>query len=384
MKKLCLILSIIMAFAVFTVGCSSADNSDTNGGHKLYVRDKYLNESMQATFKSTADNSTKTVDMKLLSKGEDYNTFVVDGDEAYNRVVLTYGNDSTIELAYNSFVSGYHITANGVVPFVYDEPEEEIKYTTVALPFDEDGEKYLYIWTPADYNADDKDTKYSVIYMTDGQNLYNRTSTTYGSWNVAESAMSMMSLSDNRCIIVGIDNAYGNRDKELTPAIGKVAEGEEAFDNGRGKEFSDFVYNTAVPYVEENYNVYTDAEHNSVCGSSSGGIESFYIGMEHPDKFGTIGALSPAFLLFDKSVWSEYLSGLKFESLENKPFVYIYNGDNDDLESTLLTSAKDMKDWLIDAGYPEDKIAVEIYDKGLHNERYWRAVFPEFLKYAFK
>lgn len=273
MKKLCALVLFVALCLMLCNGCT-VENSKAENGHAVYVRDKYHSKNMKAIFKNTADDSTKTVLMEQIDDNDDYATFKAFGDDsAYNRVsFVSDDKETTIELAYNKFVSGYHINANGVVPFTYDEQEDEIKYKTVALPFDDDDEKYLYIWTPKDYVADDKDTKYSVIYMTDGQNLYNRTSTSYGSWNVAESVMSMMRLSDNRCIIVGIDNAYGNRDKELTPAIGKIADGEEYFDNGRGEHFADFVYDVAVPYVEENYNVYTDAKHNSICGSSSGAL----------------------------------------------------------------------------------------------------------------
>ena len=58
-----------------------------------------------------------------------------------------------------------------------------------------------------------------------------------------------------------------------------------------------------MKYINKNYNTYTDKEHTAICGSSSGGLEAFYIGMEHSDKFSSIGALSPAFLLFNENTW---------------------------------------------------------------------------------
>lgn len=42
-----------------------------------------------------------------------------------------------------------------------------------------------------------------------------------------------------------------------------------------------------------------------------------------------------------------------------------------------------MTNYLQEIGYPKEKIVTKIYEEGIHNEIYWRAVFPDFLKYAF-
>jgi len=56
--------------------------------------------------------------------------------------------------------------------------------------------------------------------------------------------------------------------------------------------------------------------------------------MEHGDKFRSIGALSPAFLLFNENTWNKYLKNLDFKG--NYPLFYMYNGDGDELESKFL------------------------------------------------
>lgn len=397
MKKIYVFVTILMIFSLLA-GCSQTNESTSSGtasyekakstGHQIYVREPYGETSLQATFKNTDTNKTVTYEMELIAKGDDYNTYTTYGDtESYNRVYFSSdGKDKTVEFAFNDFSSGYHITGGNAkgstaLPFLYDTEEKTYSYKTVSLKYD-DTEKNIFIWVPDNYSKANKSTKYSVIYMADGQNLFDEYATQYGNWGVAESAVNMMAQSDNKCIIVGIDDGDGNRDSELTPNLGDVQGDNEEFKNGTGKVYSDFVYKTVVPYIEKNYNVYTDSAHNSICGSSSGGIEAFYIGMEHPDKFGTIGALSPAFCIFDENVWDNYLSKLKFN--DNEPFVYIYNGKGDELETSLAPQAKDMENYLKKINYPENKIKVEIYDDGCHNETFWRGIFPEFLKYAFE
>lgn len=380
MKRIIYIL-LIFVFVLSLAACSAADTPESVGKHTLYIRDTDNHESIEITFLSSDTGVSETVKAKKLESEDDAALFSCEGDtNTYDRVIISYSEKGiTPELAFNDYVSGWQLGPHEVMPYTHGGENNEPKYTWEKFSY-ENRTKYVYIWTPEDYDADSEE-KYSVIYMTDGQNLFDPKATATGSWGVAESVRSMMKDSDNKCIVVGIENGATYRDEELTPNLGKST--QDSYDNGKGAYFSDFVYDTVVPYIEENYNVYTDPAHNAVCGSSSGGIECFYIGMEHPDKFGTIGALSPAFGLFDNATWDKYLAEKDFSA--GYPYVYIYCGNSnaDTLEQFLLKGAQDMPKNLKKINYPDNKITVKIYDKGLHKEIYWRAVFPEFLKYMF-
>ncbi len=345
-------------------------------GLKILFKDDYKSDEVTATLISSAGEQ-KDASVELVSKDDDSNLYACYGDaEKYDKVMFTCDDSDTIELAFNDLVSGWHRTMNGVVPFT--EGKDEVDVIDYALEtFDYgSGEKEVYICTPDDYDKDSAE-QYPVIYMTDGQNLFEKKATSYGSWGVYES---VRSISDKTgAVIVGVANPSTTRDRELTPDIGDVTQNPETYEDGKGKEFSDFVYDTVVPFVEKNYNVRTDPDGVAVCGSSSGGIECFYIGMEHPDKFGFIGALSPAFALYDDATWAEYLGEKNLKDSKQK--VYIYCGEGDDLETFLMTGAKAMPKTLIEAGFPSDGIKTSFYEKGAHNEAYWRAIFPDFLKF---
>lgn len=382
-KALCFVIASVMTFVTLCACSEKAENAEKPEmtGHKLTVYNDFTEEKVTATFLNSATGESEEITAESIddekAEGGKYE-FYCDSDK-YDKVYFTYNDDTTDEVAFNDYVTGWLISSLGVFPLSDEEyPDEDsfsVDYEIQTFDYGETT-KNIYIWTPDNYEKN-SDEKYAVVYMTDGQNLFDRWSTSHGCWNVAQSAVSAMHLSDAKLIIVGIDDSSGNRDSELTPNLGEST--DEGFNDGTGAYFSDFVYKTVVPYIEENYNVYTDAAHNAVCGSSSGGIESFYIGMEHPDKFGTIGALSPAFMLFTDEAWREYLASKSFE--DGYPFVYIYNGDKDDLESMLLVSAESMTENLKAINYPEDKIYTYIYKDGMHNEEYWRQVFPDFLKY---
>ena len=374
MKKRIICLLIIAVIAVMPL-CACSES-----GHTLYVKDEYKNDSMKATFLNSDTGEKKEVNMKKLEPGDDYTEFSCAADTSkYDRVILGSGEDNTIELAFNDYVSGWELSSRRFYPYTYGKESSEPKYKRQTFDYQK-RTKDVLIWTPEDYDAESEE-KYSVIYMTDGQNLFDTSATSTGSWGVAESALAMMSQTDYKFIIVGIANADGWRDDELTPDIGEVL--SEEYEDGHGEYFCDFLVKTVKPYIEENYNVYTDREHNSVCGSSSGGIESFYIAMEHPDLFGSVGALSPAFLLYSDRTWIDYLGKRDFSA--GHPFVYIYSGSSktDSLESMIALQAEVMPDNLATIGYPEDKIVYKEYTDGVHNEMYWRAVFPDYLKYAF-
>ena len=379
MKRiLCLILCVI--FAVLILAACGTKKTTQNAQY-FYVTDVPTREKLTATFKNTETGDTLEVEME---KDEDVQVkgcslFRYPADPAlYDRVTISTGRTTTEELAFNNYCRAWSLSTGRCYP-CSDTADYEPKYERVTFDY-QDRTKDVLIWTPEDYGRN-TDIKYSVIYMTDGQNLFDRKATATGSWGVAESVVDMPDGGGEHCIVVGIENLSDHRDDELTPDIGEVR--DENYKDGHGEYFSDFVVNTVMPYINENYNVYTDREHTHVSGSSSGGIESFYIAMEHPDKFASVGAFSPAFILYDDPTWVKYLGEKDFSA--GYPTVYLYcgKGKSDQLEQTLYQGTITMPDNLKKIGYPSDKVITKLYDDGLHNEMYWRAVFPDYLKYAF-
>ena len=390
MKRLiCLLLSALLI--VFTLAaCSDSGKGsenettaaeqnygDESTGKALYIRADKDSE-LTATFSSVADDKTETLDLKQEAEEDSTALYVCYGNtDAYDRVTITSNGTQGELLAFNEYVSGWDITAGRYTPFTYGQDSETPKTERVEFPYQERN-KGVLIWTPKDYDPK-SDEKYSVIYMTDGHNLFDPNMTSFGCWAVAESVESMMANSKNKAIVVGIENMDGWRDDELTPNLGTPTSAN--YEDGHGAYYCDFVVNTVMPYIEKNYNVYTDRDHTAICGSSSGGIESFYIAMEHPEKFGTVGALSPAFILFDNDTWDKYLSKKDFSA--GYPRVYIYCGEGADLEQQLLPGAQDMPKNLSKIGYPAQNIYYYTAEKALHNELYWRIIFPDFLKFMF-
>lgn len=317
----------------------------------------------------------------------------------YDRVIFNNNsNKQTVDIPLSKASSAFFIdtaasttkTKYAVGTYGYGETDEG-KITTTTLAYDSSTAaktKKITIWTPPGYIANDKSKKYAVLYAIDGQNMFgsiaNDPNCAAVEWEADENVISLMSNGADGVIVVGIDDATSNRDSELTPDLGPVIPEESAsFRVRTGEYYSNFVVNKVMPYVEANFNVSTDRKLTGIIGSSSGGLESFYIGMEHMDKFGYIGALSPAFLLFNESVWSSYLNKLDFSNKEILPRVYFYSGAYDDgLEHRIAPFTKKMPEWLESRGYPGEKMMLDIDEAARHNESYWRLYFQPALAFG--
>lgn len=321
---------------------------------------------------------TKTDDIKKIEmtfvKNTLYFCFI---NDIYDDVCFTDEcNVCTVHMSFNNCVSSFEPNGyefNGVVCL---QPYEESYITstkTVAAKFKlkSGSEKEIYIWTPKDYYKNSATQKYGVVYMFDGQNLFDKNSTSYGSWNVPQ----IMNIRGDY-IVVGINNGDIYRNSQLTPNIGRTRPCyEKQFSNSMGIQFAEFIVNTIIPYINKNYNVFADKYHTSVCGSSSGGLESFYMGMTYSDIFGVVGALSPAFALYDDNVWNVFLQSV---DIKNAPTIYLYTGENDLVEKELYPQIESMLTLLKKNGYDTNKLVYDYKKYNNHNEACWSGAFVKF------
>lgn len=219
-----------------------------------------------------------------------------------------------------------------------------------------------------------------VIYMLDGQNLFYEDESPWGCWHILETVEEAREEGLGGVIIVAIDNGGINRDNELTPAsIGEVVCPNEMdnYTESRGEEFDRFVVKFVMPYVEARFPVRKDRASTAICGSSSGGLQSFFTGLEHRDRFGMIGAFSPAFLLYSIQSWQNWLARKMDGEL---PYLYIYSGNGDQLEQKIYFSTELVSNVLMNLEYPDDLITEDVVFDNCHNEEAWEETFADFLE----
>jgi predicted alpha/beta superfamily hydrolase len=224
-------------------------------------------------------------------------------------------------------------------------------------------QRRVWIYLPADYESSGK--KYPVIYMHDGQNLFDEYTSGYGEWGVDELMDKLPSK--EQCIIVGIDHGGENRIMEYDPFDTK-------YGKGRGDDYVDFLVKTLKPYIDEHYHTKKDAKHTTIAGSSMGGLISMYAILKYPDVFGNAGVFSPAFWISP-----EIYKYAQQKSLKKYSRMYFVCGD---AESETMTSDMQKMAELIRSKGISEQNTPEVMVKGAkHNEKQWNGDFPAFYEW---
>ncbi|WP_395401978.1 alpha/beta hydrolase-fold protein [Pseudoduganella sp. UC29_106] len=150
-------------------------------------------------------------------------------------------------------------------------------------------ERKLRIYLPPGYEENGK-KRYPVLYMHDGQNLFDAKTAAYGvEWNIDEVADRMIAEgSMQEVIIVGIDNT-ADRIAEYTPCC------DPKYGGGKLNDYAKFIVKTVKPWVDGHYRTLRDRRHTAVMGSSLGGIASVYIGQHYPQVFSMASGVSSSF-----------------------------------------------------------------------------------------
>lgn len=223
-------------------------------------------------------------------------------------------------------------------------------------------QRRIWIYLPADYESSHK--KYAVIYMHDGQNLFDAYTSGYGEWGVDE-IMDKLPAKD-QCIIVGIDHGGDNRMTEYNPYDSKFGKAE-------GQQYVDFLVKTLKPYIDQHYRTKTDAKYTTIAGSSMGGLISFYAVLKYPEVFGNGGIFSPSFWI------APDIFNYTQQHLSLKSRFYFVCGDSegDDMVEPMQKMVKLVRS----KGISEQNAPETIVKGAKHNEKQWNGDFPGFYQW---
>jgi predicted alpha/beta superfamily hydrolase len=241
----------------------------------------------------------------------------------------------------------------------------------------------VIVYLPPNYEAAaSAAARYPVLYMHDGQNLFDR-ATGFGGqeWRIDETAEALIRAGKIQpIIIVGVYNTAA-RMTEYTPVGASPTPGRS------GEDYTRFLVEELKPFIDKTYRTRPGRGDTAVAGSSLGGLISLSMAITHPETFGKAGVVSASLFWNDGQLLKEVekrgraLTGVKFwVDIGTK------EGRTEPGEAVNATvrNARRLIDLFRAAGLVEgtDYFYLEVPD-GEHNEKWWAQRMDQMLLYLF-
>ena len=234
-------------------------------------------------------------------------------------------------------------------------------------------QRRILIYLPADY-AKKSRQRYPVLYLHDGQNVFDAATSYSGEWGIDETLDRLRAAGQDATgsIVVAIDNDPQHRADEYIPW-----RNAEIKAGGQGGQYVDFLAKMLKPYVDAHYRTRPDAAHTGIAGSSLGGLISVYGALKYPLIFGRVGVFSPAFWVCNDSLRAY----AKIHPVAATARFYFVCGPKE--SETMLPLMTQWRDELRLQGVPAASIVFHAPADGEHKEWFWQREFPAAYQYLF-
>ncbi|HEX8328195.1 MAG TPA: alpha/beta hydrolase-fold protein [Hymenobacter sp.] len=231
----------------------------------------------------------------------------------------------------------------------------------------------VLVYLPADY-SNNPTRRYPVLYMHDGQNVFDEATSFSGEWGVDETLDRLRAAGQDPTgsIVVAVDNDNQHRADEYIPW-----RNEEIKAGGQGGAYVNFLALALKPYVDARYRTLADAAHTGVAGSSLGGLISVYAALKYPRVFGRVGAFSPAFWVCHDSLQA---FAKTHPAAPTTRFYFVCGPQESETMLPLMTAWRDQ---LLAQRVPAANVAFRAPADGQHREWFWQREFPAAYQFLF-
>jgi len=237
------------------------------------------------------------------------------------------------------------------------------------------------VFLPEGYNSE-SDVKYQVLYMHDGQNVFNpKTSYTGIDWGVDEAVDSLIKAGViKNTIVVAPWNTVKRFSEYMPKAPAKASEGAKmrkglkkntGYDSLYSDEYLRFLVEELKPFIDKTYNTSTKVEHTSIMGSSMGGLISLYAICKYPMVFGAAGCVSTHWPV--PNLGDEYIKTLpeSLPSPENHKIYFDFGTET--LDAQYEPYQNEVDKIMITKGYIKDvNWMTEKFEGASHSEKSWK------------
>ena len=223
----------------------------------------------------------------------------------------------------------------------------------------------IWVYLPPDYQYADR--RYPVLYMHDGQNLFDPATAHSGEWGVGKSLDALFhEKKTGGAIVVGIDNGGTARWEEYSPWCNLDGTGSCS-----GGEYARFLVDDLKPLIDKRFRTLPGREHTGIAGSSLGGTISFYTVLKYPEIFSRAGLFSPAFWFArGKAVSLAKAARIKYDTR-----IYMDVGTKEGWhEDEYLADARAISALFLKKKWITQQLVID--EGGIHSESAWARRFP--------
>ena len=220
----------------------------------------------------------------------------------------------------------------------------------------------LWVYLPPDYGKAEK--RYPVLYMHDGQNLFEDSTSFVGEWHVDETLDSLFKGGDPGCIVVGIENDGRYRMNEYMPNV------HPKYGGGGGNAYVKSIIESVKPFVDSVYRTKPEHQFTGIGGSSLGGLISFYAATMYDSIFQNALIMSPSFWI--DTTYADW-------TMKGQPFCAFVAGKNED-DGDVKVKVDRLRPIMFALGY---KASFSFPEDGEHSEWFWSREFGEAYKQLF-
>ncbi len=232
-------------------------------------------------------------------------------------------------------------------------------------------DRYRRVWMylPSDYHNSDK--RYPVLYMHDGQNVFDAATSYSGEWQADEILLQLEKNKGFQVIVVAIDNGQKHRMSEYNPW------NHVQYGGGEGGKYIDFIAQTLKPAIDKKFRTKPEREHTGVMGSSMGGLISMYAIMAYPDVFSKAGVFSPSFWISNGKAYSQATKNANPSTMK----IYMLMGKKEG--RMMVKGQKKMTKKLRRKGFNSKSMQSVTVKDGIHNESFWAKEFEKAIIWLF-
>jgi len=244
--------------------------------------------------------------------------------------------------------------------------------------------RMLRVLVPANYfSPHNAHRSYPVLYLQDGQELFDEATSPKGEWHVDETVEHLVGgFKIPPMFVVGIDNAGDKRSSEYLPYPDPLNDKDADAESLQGKEYARFLTTEVMPFIEKRYRIARGAMNTGLGGSSYGGDIALYTALEYPGVFGHVLVESPELWIGKKQLLKDAQNA---KQLPHKMYLGIGTAEASEpiRSAEIVNQVRELENILLKKGMGAGRLRVAIEEGGQHNQAAWSRRLPDALLFLY-